>query len=239
MEIVIGVFLLAGVVKGVIGLGLPTIAMGLLSISMEPVVAASLLIVPSFITNIWQLLLGPQFMALVKRLWGFIAGILLGTVFSFLPSLTSSSSWTMLALGGVLIIYGFWGIRAKKMPSVEGKNEIWLSPTIGYITGLITAATGVFVIPAVPYLQSLKLNKDELIQALGLAFTASTVALAIKLAMDQQQSSIDWGLSFLALIPAIIGMYLGQYFRKVISETLFRRCFFIGLMLLGLHMLIN
>ncbi|HGN1706521.1 TPA: sulfite exporter TauE/SafE family protein [Providencia rettgeri] len=239
MEIVIGIFLLAGVVKGVIGLGLPTIAMGLLSISMEPALAASLLIIPSLVTNIWQLLLGSGLIALIKRLWGFIVGILLGTLFSFLPSLTSSSSWTMPALGAVLMIYGFWGIRGKKMPSVAGKNEIWLSPTIGYITGLITAATGVFVIPAVPYLQNLKLNKDELIQALGLAFTASTVALAIKLAMDQQQSSIDWGLSFFALVPAIIGMYLGQYFRKFISETLFRRYFFIGLIVLGLHMLIN
>ncbi|HDN2513489.1 TPA: sulfite exporter TauE/SafE family protein [Providencia rettgeri] len=235
MEIVIGVFLLAGVIKGVIGLGLPTIAMGLLSTVMEPAVAASLLIIPSLVTNIWQLLIGPQFMALAKRLSGFVIGVLLGTWLSFLPSLTSSSTWTLPALGVVLIIYGGWGIMAKKMPSFE-KHEIWLSPTIGYFTGVITAATGVFVIPAVPYLQTLKLNKDELIQALGLAFTASTVALAIKLSIDHQQNDIDWGLSFFALIPTIVGMYLGQYFRRVISEKLFRRCFFIGLIGLGIYM---
>lgn len=235
MEIVIGVFLLAGVIKGVIGLGLPTIAMGLLSTVMEPAVAASLLIIPSLVTNIWQLLIGPQFMALAKRLSGFVIGVLLGTWLSFLPSLTSSPTWTLPALGVVLIIYGGWGIMAKKIPSFE-KHEIWLSPTIGYFTGVITAATGVFVIPAVPYLQTLKLNKDELIQALGLAFTASTVALAIKLSIDHQQNDIDWGLSFFALIPAIVGMYLGQYFRRVISEKLFRRCFFIGLIGLGIYM---
>lgn len=74
MGVIIGVFLLAGIVKGVIGLGLPTIAMGLLSTSMEPAAAASLLIIPSLITNIWQLLIGPQFMALIKRLSGFIIG---------------------------------------------------------------------------------------------------------------------------------------------------------------------
>lgn len=107
---------------------------------------------------------------------------------------------------------------------------------MGYITGVITAATGVFVIPAVPYLQTLKLNKNELIQALGLAFTASTVALAIKLSIDQQQYDINWSLSAFALIPAIGGMYLGQYFRKIISEKLFRRCFFIGLIGLGIYM---
>ncbi|EQC1055485.1 sulfite exporter TauE/SafE family protein [Providencia rettgeri] len=235
MGVIIGVFLLAGFVKGVIGLGLPTIAMGLLSTSMEPAAAASLLIIPSLITNIWQLLIGPQFMALIKRLSGFIIGVVLGTIFSFLPSLTSASGWTLPALGFVLIIYGIWGLIAKKMPSSK-KHEIWLSPTVGYITGVITAATGVFVIPAVPYLQTLKLNKNELIQALGLAFTASTVALAIKLSIDQQQYDINWSLSAFALIPAIGGMYLGQYFRKIISEKLFRRCFFIGLIGLGIYM---
>jgi hypothetical protein len=48
-------FLLAGLVKGVIGLGLPTVSMGLLSLVMAPAKAASLLIVPSFVTNVWQL----------------------------------------------------------------------------------------------------------------------------------------------------------------------------------------
>ena len=48
-------FLLAGFVKGVIGLGLPTVSMGLLTLVMAPAKAASLLIVPSFVTNVWQL----------------------------------------------------------------------------------------------------------------------------------------------------------------------------------------
>jgi uncharacterized membrane protein YfcA len=47
-------FLLAGFVKGVIGLGLPTVSMGLLTLVMAPAKAASLLIVPSFVTNVWQ-----------------------------------------------------------------------------------------------------------------------------------------------------------------------------------------
>ena len=53
-------FLLAGLVKGVIGLGLPTIAMGLLAIVLPPAQAAALLVVPSFVTNVWQLAFGPS-----------------------------------------------------------------------------------------------------------------------------------------------------------------------------------
>lgn len=238
MEIIIGVFLLAGIIKGVIGLGLPTIAMGLLSTTMEPAIAASILIIPSLVTNIWQLLIGPQFIALIKRLWGLMVGIIVGTLWSFLPSLTENSGWTLPALGCVLVLYGIWGLLAKKMLS-SGKSERWLSPVVGYLTGVITAATGVFVIPAVPYLQTLKLNKDELIQALGLAFTVSTLALAIKLWNSGQQEYIDYGLSFIALLPALVGMYLGQYLRKIMNESVFRRCFFSGLVLLGMYMAIK
>ena len=62
-------FVLAGFVKGVLGQGLPTVAVGLLSLAMTPVEAASLLVVPSLVTNIWQLALGPNLRPLVRRLW--------------------------------------------------------------------------------------------------------------------------------------------------------------------------
>ncbi|GGH27600.1 hypothetical protein GCM10007036_36240 [Alsobacter metallidurans] len=65
--------LIARFVKGVIGLGLPTVAMGLLQ-------AASLLIVPSFVTNVWQLATGPRLGALTRRLWPMMAGVVAGTL---------------------------------------------------------------------------------------------------------------------------------------------------------------
>ena len=73
------VFLLAGAVKGVIGLGLPTIAVGLLSLAMPPAEAAAILIVPSIVTNLWQLFAGPSFAALALRLWPMMLGVCVGT----------------------------------------------------------------------------------------------------------------------------------------------------------------
>ncbi|MBF3247578.1 sulfite exporter TauE/SafE family protein, partial [Pseudomonas aeruginosa] len=57
----------------------------------------------------------------------------------------------------------------------------WAGPLVGLATGALTAVTGVFVIPAVPYLGALGLQRDELVQALGLSFSASTLALAVTL----------------------------------------------------------
>src|SRR4051812_21534850 len=72
-------FLIAGLVKGVIGLGLPTVAIGLLGLVMPPAEAAALLVVPSLVTNIWQLAAGPSFMTLLLRLWPMLMGICIGT----------------------------------------------------------------------------------------------------------------------------------------------------------------
>ena len=60
-------FLLAGMVKGVIGRGLPKVAMGLLALVIPPVQAAGLLVIPSLFTNVWQLIVGLSFIALLKR----------------------------------------------------------------------------------------------------------------------------------------------------------------------------
>ncbi|MCP5687837.1 sulfite exporter TauE/SafE family protein, partial [Klebsiella pneumoniae] len=117
--------------------------------------------------------------------------------------------------------------------------EGWLGPVCGGVTGIVTAATGVFVMPAVPYLQSLGLSRDEMIQALGLSFTVSTVALALGLAGQDALGSQALGASLLMLAPALLGMLAGQWLRQRISAELFKRCFFVGLAALGGHLLIN
>ncbi len=191
-------FLLAGFVKGVVGLGLPTVSVGLLGLAMPPMQAAALLIVPSMVTNLWQLACGPRFLGLMKRLAGLLLG--LAAIPLHLPA----------------------------------RHEPWAGPLVGLATGALTAVTGVFVIPAVPYLGALGLQRDELVQALGLSFSASTLALAVTLGVHGDLLEPQMlGASLLTLVPALGGMLLGQWLRQRISAALFRRCFFVGLLLLG------
>jgi uncharacterized membrane protein YfcA len=100
----------------------------------------------------------------------------------------------------------------------------------------VTGATGVFVIPAVPYLQALGLSKDDLVQALGLSFTVSTIALTIGLGAHGVFQADRLWLSALAVLPALAGMWAGQRVRGRISPAAFRRGFLICLLLLGCEM---
>ena len=232
---VAAVFVLAGLVKGVIGLGLPTIAMGLLAVVMPPVQAAAILVLPSLVTNLWQMLAGPALTVVARRLWPLMLMVCLGTWagMGFMTGTTARFGTVM--LGVALAIYAVTGLAALRLPA-PGTWEPILSPVVGGITGLITAATGVFVIPAVPYLQAIGLEKQELVQALGLSFTVSTLALTVNLLIEGglQLSLASDTLTGLAL--ACVGMWLGQAIRLRLSPAAFRRSFYAGLLLLGLYL---
>nr|WP_245472324.1 sulfite exporter TauE/SafE family protein [Rhizobium jaguaris] len=234
----VATFFVAGIVKGVTGMGLPTVAMGVLGSLISPLAAATLLIVPSFVTNVWQLFAGPSFSSILRRLWPMMLAIIAGTVLgsSFIAS--SDTILTTATLGGALAFYSLYTLFARQL-NVPMKIERWLSPSIGAATGLITGVTGVFTLPAVPYLQALGLSKDDLVQALGLSFTISTIALAAGIGAQGALQLDQMTLSVLAVIPALAGMWAGRFIRDRISPLTFRRGFLALLFLLGAEMAVR
>ncbi|VEI66961.1 Sulfite exporter TauE/SafE [Serratia rubidaea] len=229
------VFLLAGLVKGVTGMGLPTVAMGLLGALISPVTAAGMLLLPSLVTNIFQLTGGGNTAALLRRLWPMLLMVTLATLCTSGWIAAGNSSRTQLALGVALIIYGLWTLSGR-IYAVSARGEKYFSPVVGLVTGMLTGGTGVFVMPAVPWLQALGLEKDELVQALGISFTCSTLALAAGLWWHGAFQAGSLGASTLAVLPALVGLFAGQKLRRVISPLLFRRCFLLCLIVLGVEM---
>ncbi len=229
------VFVLAGVVKGVTGMGLPTVAMGLLGGALSPVAAAALLFIPTFVTNIWQLLAGPSLGGTVRRLWPMMLAVVIATLLAARLLVTVDPVWSRVALGVVLVVYALYTLWGPVL-RVPARLERWLSPLVGAVAGVVTGATGVFVVPAVPYLQSLGMDREALVQALGLAFTVSTIALTSGLLLHGAYGVQQLGLSTLAVLPALAGMWLGQVIRQRISARMFRLCFLGTLLVLGLEL---
>lgn len=232
------VFFLAGLVKGVVGLGLPTLSMALLALWMAPAEAAALLIVPSLVTNLWQLrpwrALGPVLKRVAPMQLGIVAGTLAGAWALGPPS----GTWAVTALGVALVAYALWALAGVHV-AVAPRTESWLGPVIGVLTGVVSAATGVFVIPAVPYLQALGLTRDDLLQAMGIAFTVATLALAAVLSVTTHYSAATLGASALALLPALAGMAAGERLRRVLAPLVFKRCLMGSLLLLGVQMIVR
>jgi uncharacterized membrane protein YfcA len=232
------IFLLAGVVKGVVGLGLPTVAMGLLSLRMPLTEAAAMLLLPSFITNVWQLAEGSHLRNLIRRLWPTLLTIFISTAVATGIIASTKSAVIIGALGGALLLYAAAGLLNFHI-NVSLQAERWGGPIVGVVTGFITGATGTFVVPAVPYFAGLGLARDELVQALGLSFTVSTVALSVGLLWHDALTLLSVSNSAIAVLPALLGMMVGGGIRRRISPERFRRWFFVGLGLLALHLILS
>jgi len=230
-----GAFMLAGFVKGVIGLGLPTVAIGLLGLLMSPAQAAAILLVPSLATNIWQFVVGGELLALVRRMWPMLAGICIGTFIGAAVLPRDNAGQATVWLGLALVLYAALGL-IKIQFKVPLRAEVWLGLLMGALTGAITVATGIFVLPGTPYVQALQFERDRMVQALGLSFTVSTVTLAAALGYAGEIHARLIGPALLALAAALIGMWLGQLVRGRIRAETFRLCFFVGLLLLGAHL---
>jgi uncharacterized membrane protein YfcA len=228
-------FLLAGFVKGALGLGLPTVAMGLLAVSMPPAQAIAIVIVPAVVTNIWQTFGGPYLRDVVRRLWPLLIGTAAG-VWLNAGSLTGPyARYTAIALGLLLVLNAVIGL-CKLSISIAPHYETWGGGLVGVITGMISAATGVQVIPSVPFLQAVGLEKDELIQALGVFFTVATLALSFNLTSAGLLTAAGAMPGALALACSFLGMFIGQAARSRLQPEAFRRWFQIGMIALGLYL---
>lgn len=234
IAIITAAFFIAGFTKGVIGLGQQAVALAFLVATIGLTQAMALIIIPSLVTNIWQSFTGGQLGVILRRIWGF----LLAAKLAIPPGvfLLSRVDIGLLSafLGVLLIIYALLGLIPIRM-SVQREREAWLGPAAGALNGLFTGMTGSFVVPGVMYLQAIGLPRDQFIQAMGLLFLASTVALATALGNANLLTGELAAASALAVIPTLAGAYLGQIVRRRLSEQAFRRVFYVSLLILGIY----
>ncbi len=238
LTVIAATFLLAGSVKGVIGLGLPTVSLGLLTAAIDLTTAMALLIVPSFVTNLVQAVMGGNGRAILLRTWPFL---LMATVTVWLgaAALTRLNlAFLSGLLGALLMVYAMLSLTGTRL-AIPVELEIWAGPLFGAANGILTGMTGSFVVPGVMYLQAIGLSRDVLVQAMGVLFTASTVALALALHGNSLLTQKLGLVSVAAVVPAAVGMFIGQRVRLRLSEARFRKVFFIGILALGAYIIVN
>jgi uncharacterized membrane protein YfcA len=231
-----GTFLLAGAVKGIIGLGLPTLSLGLLTAVLDLTTAMALLIVPSFVTNLWQAVVGGNGRAILLRIWPFL---LMATVTVWLGATALTRvdlSLLSALLGGLLVVYSALNLTGVRI-EIVARREIWAGPLLGTANGILTGMTGSFVVPGVMFLQAIGLSRDALVQAMGILFTVSTIALALALRGHSLLTPELGFVSTTAVIPALVGMVAGQRIRRRLSEDRFRQVFFVAILILGAYII--
>lgn len=237
ITVVMLTFLIAGGVKGVVGLGLPTVAVALLTATFGIEAALPLLVIPSFVTNVWQGMSGGHAWALVRRFASALAIIPAAAWAGYHYVLIEAPQAMERVLGAALVVYAALGLRAVRF-SVPVRAEPALTPAVGLVNGLVTGMTGTFVVPIVMYLEALGLARGQLVQMMGIAFSVSTAALAAVLIAHGAYRPDAGLVSAAAVLPALAGMALGAKLRVRLTPAAFRRWLFAALGLVGLKLVL-
>ncbi len=232
LALIAGTFLLAGGVKGVVGMGMPTVSLAILTATIGLTDGLALIVVPTTVTNVWQALSGGHVRDILARHWLFL-GTAVAMVLPGAMALTFVDLRILSALlGAVLVTYSLFSLGHIRL-HVPERLETWLGALSGGLTGLMTGMTGSSVVPGVLFLQSLGLPRVHLVQAMGMLFAVCAIALTLALGQIGIVNAQTLIVSTGVLIPALAGMKLGQLLGRRLSEAVFRRVLYVALLLLG------
>jgi len=230
----LAVFLLAGTIKGLVGLGLPTITIALTSLVMPLTEAITLVALPTVFSNVWQAAVGGHFRVIVRRQWPLIVPLAIVLYLTMWLIGQKGPNWAFLVLGAVLVLYSGMGLL-RIHPQLPPDLEKPVGPVIGVISGFVAGLVGVPIVPLMPYLHALNIKPSEIVQTLGIVLCATSLTLAASLLsfglLDGQRAVV----SAAACVPALGGMWVGQRIRRRLSVDQFRSAVFWALMATGLY----
>ena len=235
LAVVATAFVVAGIAKGALGMGLPPVALGILSFALPLEASLAIMVIPTMTTNVWQAIYGGGFRSLLRRFGSMAAAsvvALLGVALAFGKLGTpTAAGW----VGVVLVVYALLALTAWR-PAVPRHAERWANPLIGALSGSVAGITGVAAVPFLPYMQSLDMDRHELVQGLGIMFLFIIGALMMALALQGSFTPLNLAGGIGAIAPTFLGVWLGQKARARISPDRFRLVFLIGMLLVGLQM---
>ena len=239
LALVLGLtFLAAGTLKGVIGLGFPTVVLGVLTTVIGLKSAIAVLLIPAVLTNAWQVVDSRHGKALLARFWPMFAGIVPGIWLGTGILAASTGTGPALFLGLLITLHALVSLARPDLPH-PGRHEPWMTPASGLINGVVTGLTGSSIMPGVLYFQAIGLKKEEMVGAMGLIFGSSTLLLAIFLARYGLLTGQLVLISLAALVPSFAGLRLGALLRRRLSEERFKRALLVGLALLGVYVMLR
>jgi uncharacterized membrane protein YfcA len=157
-------FVLAGAVKGVIGLGLPSVSLAVLTVAIDLPSAMALMLVPSFVTNLWQALAGGRAITLLCKLWLFFLTATVAIWFGALLFTHIDARLLSSLLGVLLALYAIVNLIGYRI-NIGAGQQPWCGPLFGSLNGALAGLTGSFVVPGVMYLQAIGLARDELVHS--------------------------------------------------------------------------
>ena len=236
--IILGTYFFASSVKGVTGLGFSTICLPFMVLTVGLKAALPLLIIPSLASNFIVMRQAAYFQTTVRRFWHMLIATALGVCLGLMLLDSVDNKLAGAILGLVLILWCTFSYVAPnlKLPLEKERPTGIIS---GIATGIINGLTGSQVIPCVPYLMALNLDRNIFIQATNISFTLSSLIMAVGLTRLELFTLDAIKLSIIGLVLVLFGLQLGIKIRPRLSPANFRLAVLIILFITALGLLLR
>lgn len=235
MTIIAVAFVCAGLVKGVVGGGLPAVAVPIMAGAIEPALAAALTLVPVVATNVWLLAQGGLFRQVMQRYWWFLVTLGIGSAIGSQILANTPPDAMRLVIGAMVIVLSPLPFMPQGW-AISAGTQRWLNPLAGFGMGLIGGAT-VMLAPAIVYFVALRIEKNLFVASMGAIALFSMLPLFMGLAASRVLGPGELALSAVALAPAAAGMALGVWLRGHVSQRGFQWLLSAALLAIGLNLL--
>lgn len=236
--IYLGIFFLGGLVKGTIGVGLPTVTLTLLSFFFDIKDSISFILIPVILTNLVQMLDGKELKSIFQQTKFFLVTSVVFVIPGFLVLRAINSNTILLILASLLVLNSCL-VLFNKIITIKRHTSFQTQFWIGALTGITTGVTSIYTMPFIFLIQSLKFNKEKLIQLMGLSFflySLTQFTLFYSFSMINEKVLL---FSSVACVPIIFGVISGKYLRKVLSEQAFKLLFNYMLLISGIVIIIK
>jgi uncharacterized membrane protein YfcA len=236
--IVYATFFAAAFIKGLTGLGFVSLCLPVIALFVKLEEAIPLVVLPSLLSNVIMIYQTGRLKQSLRRFWLLYISALPGIYAGVLILNMVGNYAAKIILGVVSIAYSLL-LLLKIEISIPEKNERILSVPVGLTNGFLNGLTGTQIIPMLPYLLSLKLDRNGMINAINLGFTLSIIVLLIIFGKFDLISLETLKYSIVGAIPVAAGIYLGGKLRHKISEERFKLAVLIILIIIGVNLILN
>jgi uncharacterized membrane protein YfcA len=233
---VLAAFLCGGLVKGVVGMGMPLAALPILLLALDVKTAVAVMAMPLVVSNLAQGLEGDGTTALIRRLALLLAALVIGIVVGWRLAVGLDEKTILTIVGGIISVIAVISIRPATIV-IAPAREAWLGPIIGLASGVLGGLSALFGPLLAIYLVGIGLGREAFVKGVSiLYFTASSVLLLLSADMIGARPAIlVW--AAIGLVPMFGGMMLGRVLRQRIHPETFRRVVLGVIFLSGLMML--
>ena len=229
-------FVLAGTVKGTVGLGLPTTAIGVLTLTVAPRTAIVMTLLPMLFANAWQVFRMGGVLATGRRFWLFGITLMVGVGVTTLLAAQASDRLIYAMLGGVIVLFATVNL-AVRVPPLPARFDKAAQVFFGTLAGIMGGITAVWAPPMAIYLTAMQVPKDDFVRATGLLIFLGCLPLVWGYWATGQMTGSLMGLSAAMLVPTLLGFSIGERLRRSMDQERFRRVFLWIFLVLGLNLI--